>query len=189
MPSDERHVKTMAGWIGVEISKSRARNPEREEYGLYRVRGSVGHRTRGELAGLTPGSVTPDGMAERGPWTAYAFTLERIESEVHSAIVRGVPAGPIDLVLPKPSPQPPELAVWIVPTRWTSAYRGRRDLGSPGAALVVAPNEGKSTVRSRQRAANRVFQHEHLKARAWGLEQRRRRKLSDNVPTDNEEGR
>lgn len=131
MASDEQRVRTMCGWIGVEISRSRVRTPGKAGYGLWRVRGSVGHRTPAELDGLVAGAVTADGMAERGPWTAYAFTLDAIEQSVHAAIERGTPEGPARLVLHHPSPRQGrgDVPTVVVPTRWTSTYRGRRDLG------------------------------------------------------------
>lgn len=119
-------MRTMAGWVGVEIGKSRVRTPGKAGYGLYRVRGSVGHRTRGELDGLTPGALTPDDMGERAPWTPYAFTLEQVRAAVVGAIERGTPAGPDVLSL---QVWPDLTPTYAVLTRWTSAYRGRRDLG------------------------------------------------------------
>jgi hypothetical protein len=185
--SDEQRVRTMAGWIGVEISRSRVRRADRAGYGLYRVRGSVSHRTPAELAGLIEGAVTADGMAERGPWTAYAFTLEEIDDHVRSAIVNGTPSGPGRFA---PAPYGDRRQSLGVPTRWTSAYPGRRDLGlgadlealgradaAVGAASdrldeTVREIVTRSTVRSRQRAGNDAFQAAHMKARAWGLRQR-----------------
>jgi hypothetical protein len=130
MDHDEQRVRTMAGWIGVEISRSRVRTPGKAGYGLYRVRGSRAHLTRRELADLEPEGVTPDGQAERFPWTAYAFTLEQIERAVQYAISRGTPQGPqgFDVRLSEGS----STDLVTVPTRWTTAYRGRRDLGAGG---------------------------------------------------------
>lgn len=130
--SNEQRVRTMAGWIGVEISRSRVRTAGKAGYGLYRVRGSVAHRTPAELAGLIWGAVTTDGLAERGPWTAYAFTLEAIRLAVEHAITKGTPVGPRELHVLAPH----ATASVVVTTRWTSAYAGRRDLGE---RVLLAP--------------------------------------------------
>jgi hypothetical protein len=172
--SDEQRVRTMAGWIGVEISRSRVRTPGKAGYGLYRVRGSVAHRTLAELAGLSAGAVTEDGKAERGPWTAYAFTLRAILAAVEAAIECGQPNGPATMRIAGQMEFGPVTAA--VPTRWTSAYRGRRDLGVSGSAELgrrsaVGEVLG-GTVRQRQRAANAKFQAEHLRRRAYGLKRR-----------------
>jgi hypothetical protein len=128
--SDERRVRTMCGWIGVEISRSRVRTPGKAGYGLYRVRGSVAlpcgcHRGRGlhvwELTG----------------WTAYAFVLAEVEMAVQRAIETGTPEGPGRLMLLPSKGSDPSLPVgFFVPARWTSAYRGRRDLGVAVPATV-----------------------------------------------------
>jgi len=97
----------MTGWIGVEISRSRVRTPGKVGYGLYRVR---------------PAKKVYE-------WTPYAFTLEEIEGEVRAAISRGLPREPADVVLCDEN-SAGEQCVYRVPTRWTSAYRGKRDLGA-----------------------------------------------------------
>lgn len=168
--SDEQRVRTMCGWIGVEISRSRVRTPGKAGYGLYRVRGSVGHRTQAELDGLIPGAVTEDGKAERGPWTAYAFTLEEIERAVVAAIGCGTPAGPQGLGL-RDSLTGETVRV---PTRWTSAYRGSRTLGT---GAETAPVGEGLTVKQRQRKANAEFQAAHLERREHGLRARHAAKL------------
>jgi hypothetical protein len=129
---DEQRVRTEAGWIGVEISKSRVRTPGKAGYGLYRVRGSAG-RTWRETRELERSAVTEDLHGERGPWTAYAFTLEEILTEVHVAISAGRPDGPSALILRPADKTLCELVT--VPTRWTSAYRGSRTRGSSSASV------------------------------------------------------
>jgi hypothetical protein len=188
--SDEQRVRVMAGWIGVEISRSRVRTPQKAGFGLYRVRGS-----RPIQRAL--GTLGPDMKScEWFDWTAYAFTLGEIRAEVELAISVGIPAAPADLML-----RPADGGVPVpVVTRWTSAYRGRRDLGVSGdltmGALAqrmvdrgfpvvdVPGSYGASvarrpvgevlggTVRQRQRAANAEFQAEHLRRRAYGLKRR-----------------
>jgi hypothetical protein len=201
---DEHRVRTEAGWIGVELSKSRVRTPGRARYGLYRVRGSlpvVWSISRGEEIDRSPGQSEPT------KWTAYAFTLEEIARSVGEAIGYGVPAGPRDMVLNRSNPQQGERPAVIVPTRWTSAYRGSRVLGQRGEAEVVAQlsdaglnpvpvgrdaldvallarsPEVRGTVRQRRRIANAEFQREHGEARAHGLEARHRAKLAGARPT------
>ena len=90
---------------------TRVRTPGKAGYGLYRVRGV---RKNGTL-----------------PWTEYLFELEAIEAAALTAIENGMPAKPQDLMLYHPSPKQArgDRPVEIVPTRWTSAYRGRRNLG------------------------------------------------------------
>lgn len=111
--TDERRVRTMAGWIGVEISRSRVRTEGKAGFGMYRVR--------------------PAGKVYE--WTAYAFTLEEIERGVNRAIGRGNPTAPYALKLPCLAPGDPNWPAITVPTRWTSAYRGRRNLGTELARL------------------------------------------------------
>lgn len=119
--SDEQRVRTTAGWIGVEISKSRVRTPGRAGYGMYRVRGS-------RPIARALGTIGPDMKSyERTDWTAYAFTLEEIAAGVEEAIGVGIPEAPADLWL-RPAAGGNRLGVT---TRWTSAYTGRRDLGVP----------------------------------------------------------
>lgn len=109
----EQRVRTEAGWIGVEISRSRVRTPGKAGYGLYRVR-------------PTPRSTDlPEDLDQT--WTAYAFMLEEIRAEVEVAISAGIPVAPSDLWL-RPADGGGPVGVT---TRWTSAYRGRRDLGVP----------------------------------------------------------
>jgi hypothetical protein len=64
-------------------------------------------------------------------WTAYAFTLAEIRTEVETAISVGIPAAPSDLWL-RPADGGSPVGV---PTRWTQAYRGRRDLGVRGQKI------------------------------------------------------
>lgn len=130
MADDEQRVRTMAGWIGVEISRSRVRTAGKAGYGLYRVRGSVGCAWI-DTRGLKRSQVTEDLHGQRGEWTAYAFGLTDIETAVTEAIERGAPAGPGPLRVRRAYP---DKDAAIVPTRWTSAYRGRRDLGRRGRA-------------------------------------------------------
>lgn len=162
--SDEQRVRTMAGWIGVEISKSRVRTPGKAGYGLWRVRGS-------ELMDVTRTGSFGRPYEQRTEWTAYAFELDVIEAQVGNAIGRGTPEKPADLHLPKTRVRTGEFPYATVPTRWTSAYGGRRDLGAgepPSVDAALRPD----TVRSRQRAANAEFQKAHLKRRAHGLKVR-----------------
>lgn len=119
----EQEVRTRAGWIGVEISKSRVRTPGRPGYGLYRVWAAA------ERHWHVPHPV----IVPAGEWTAYAFTLQEIERAVGAAIECGTPAGPQAL-----GPRDALTGETVsVPTRWTSRYRGRRDLGV--AAEVDGP--------------------------------------------------
>ena len=127
--TDEQQVRTEAGWIGVEISKSRVRTPGKAGYGLWRVRGSVAQpcgceQDRGQH------------VWKLGDWTPYAFTLGQILDAVQAAVREGQPNGPGTVRLRKAvSAEAPWMAgderyvVHSVPTRWTSRYRGRRDLG------------------------------------------------------------
>lgn len=121
----EQEVRTRAGWIGVEISRSRVRTPGKAGYGLYRV------RTAAERHWHVPHPV----VTPAGSWTAYAFTLEEIETEIAVAIEGGVPAHPSALILRPADASLCDLTV--VSTRWTSAYGGRRDLGC--VSVVVRP--------------------------------------------------
>lgn len=123
--SDEQRVRTMAGWIGVEISRSRLRAAGKAGYGLYRVRGSTG---RPETSGRIHHRMR---TAEPAEWTGYLFGLTDIETAVTAAIERGAPSGPGPLRVRRAYP---DKDAAIVPTRWTSAYRGRRDLGRRGRA-------------------------------------------------------
>lgn len=132
MTTEEQRVRTMAGWIGVEISRSRVRTPGKAGYGLYRVRGSFPVRWSvrpGEEIDRSPGQSEP------ALWTAYAFTLEEILGEVRAAIASGTPDGPADLGLCDER-SAGEQAVFRVPTRWTAAYRGKRNLGVPVPVAV-----------------------------------------------------
>jgi hypothetical protein len=119
---DERRVRTMAGWIGVEISRSRVRTAGKAGHGLYRVRGSkVIERARVTLG--------PDMKSrELSEWTGYAYTLTEIESAAQAAIESGTHAGP---GLFAPAPYGDRRQALGIPVRWTSAYRGPRDLGAP----------------------------------------------------------
>jgi hypothetical protein len=174
--SDEQRVRTMAGWIGVEISKSRVRTPGKAGYGLYRVRPAP------RLEGM-------ESWDEAHSWTAYAFEPELIAAEVELAIRKGTPAKPFELMLP---PTRPGSLVTVVPTRWTSAYRGRRDLGVSEAERLATAALGAqletSTVRSRQRAQNAEFQRGHKARRDWGLKQRHARKTAHNARRNNDAG-
>lgn len=172
----------MAGWIGVEISRSRVRTPGKAGYGLYRMRGSM---AKGQTR-IGQGTLY---AFEETEWTAYAFTLDAIYLAVQNSIQGGTPVGPASLMV--------EVAGWrpgdgepyrTVPTRWTQAYRGRRDLGMPREPEVTEPMTAiaqRSTVRTRQRAANDEFQAEHLKRRAYGLERRHAAKLRRNGTRQN----
>lgn len=133
--TDEREVRTRAGWIGVEISKSRARKASNPEYGLYRVRGSFP-----VLWSVRPGEEIDrsQGQGEPTMWTAYAFTLDEIGRAVTVAIECGTPAGPQEM-----GPRDALTGETVrVPTRWTQAYRGRRDLGVQAAERSMADQLG-----------------------------------------------
>jgi hypothetical protein len=182
MDHDEQRVRTMAGWIGVEISRSRVRTPGKVGYGLYRVRGS-------RVAYVQEGGQRKVWEGVPSEWTAYAFTLEQIGCQVALSIRAGTPARPGPLNLYRADS--PGVAD-MVPTRWTTAYRGRRDLGAGGGSPIpaqVKPDFGAlaaelgaliragvvhvpTTPRQRQRADNAAFQAEHLEARAHGLRAR-----------------
>lgn len=190
--SDERRVRTMCGWVGVEISKCRVRTPGKAGYGLWRVRA------------MPRSTDLPEDLDEM--WTAYAFTLEEIESQVGVAIRHGMADGPSALILRPDGQALCELVT--VPTRWTAGYTGRRDLGVPVpvtverefadevsalAALVdaglvamehaphcscsgtqrlevecVRRTTERETVRTRQREQNAEFQAAHLERRRHG---------------------
>lgn len=205
MSTDEQRVRTEAGWIGVELSKSRVRTPGKDGYGLWRVRGVESQIVRRQT--ITPGGST---MSEpyhpQSAWTDYAFTLDEIARSVGEAIGYGVPAGPRDMVLNRSNPKHGERPAVIVATRWTSAYRGSRVLGVDEAErrTVVAeaslgevlhdpagcdrdgqPHLGPCmTARARQREQNAEFQREHIKARAYGLRARHRAKLAARPPVE-----
>jgi hypothetical protein len=123
---DEQRVRTMAGWVGVEISRSRVRTPGKAGYGLYRVRTAA---ERHWHVGEPP--VTP-----AGEWTAYAFTLEQIARAVNESIQMGMPDAPMPLHLNDGTNAWPAVT-HRVPTRWTSRYQGRRDLGVRTAEVVA----------------------------------------------------
>lgn len=138
--SDEQRVRTMAGWIGVEISRSRVRTVGKAGYGLYRVRGWERYVDQDSVAGQWS-----EDRWRPSEWTAYAFTLRAVELAVAHAISRGTPAGPQELHVLAPH----ATASVTVPTRWTSAYRGRRDLAGragaevpPGDSLGEQPHDG-----------------------------------------------
>lgn len=177
--SDEQRVRTTAGWIGVELSRSRVRTPGKAGYGLYRVRGTSKALGRGR-------------HDYPGEWTAYAFVLEEIEAGVRRAIETGMPGGPGRLMLMPSRGSDPALARgYEVPVRWVSAYRGRRDLG--GRTDLGAPPVGAGlpaqSVRARQRASNQAFQIEHKRRRDWGLKRRHATKLSRvQPPVQGEDG-
>jgi hypothetical protein len=132
MSNVEQRVRTMCGWIGVEISRSRVRTSGKAGYGLWRVRGS----RRKDLADVGPVAVVRQGenppmdmrLSVPTEWTAYAFTLEEIERGAVVAIDLGTPDGPFALHLSDGSTGPHVVTHWVS-TRWTPAYRGRRDLG------------------------------------------------------------
>lgn len=172
MSADEQRVRTMAGWIGVEISKSRARTPAKPEFGLYRVRP------------IPLSTDLPEDLDEM--WTAYAFSLEEIECGTDVAIGKGTPARPFDLMLRSVKPGS---IVTVVATRWSSAYRGRRDLGVGANLEARAYVEGRpETVRQRQRGENAQFHAEHLERRKYGLESRHRAKLARNAANGDASG-
>jgi hypothetical protein len=116
--SDEQRVRTTAGWIGVEISRSRVRTPGKAGFGMYRVRR------------MPRSTDLPEDLDEM--WTGYAYTLTEIESAAQSAIESGTHAGP---GLFAPAPYGDRRQALGIPVRWTSAYRGRRDLGVVVPAL------------------------------------------------------
>lgn len=116
---NEQEVRTRAGWIGVEISRSRVRTAGKVGYGLYRVRA------------IPQSTDLPEDLDEM--WTAYAFTLEEIAVAIAVAIEGGVPAHPSALILRPADASLCDLTV--VSTRWTSAYQGRRDLGCVPVAV------------------------------------------------------
>lgn len=125
MNASERAVRTRAGWVGVEISRSRARRRDRADYGLYRV------RTAAERHWHVPHEVT----VPAGEWTAYAFTLPMIDACVDDAIREGTPVGPGALRLRAYGTGWSDPPTAVVPTRWTHRYQGRRDLGATGQGV------------------------------------------------------
>lgn len=181
MSGDEQRVRTEAGWIGVEISRSRVRTPGKAGYGLYRVRGLTLPMYP------TPGNSDPWSPV-RTEWTAYAFTLAVIGAAVRNSIGQGTPARPMALRLVEDATAGKTgvggyAGGVTVPTRWTSAYTGKRNLGelAVGSTEMAGRPVGEgSTVRSRQRASNAAFQVEHLERRAYGLEKRHAAKLQRN---------
>lgn len=133
--SREQEVRTRAGQIGVGISKSRVRTPRRKGYGLYRVRPKP--RSRDEAWEI------------EAAWTAYAFALDEIARAVEEAIGKGDHRGPADLRLRTEGVwtaeelglSPEEFARGgpvRVSARWTSAYRGRRNLGQVQGESLAA---------------------------------------------------
>lgn len=121
---NEQEVRTRAGWIGVEISRSRVRTAGKAGYGLYRVRA------------MPQSTDLPEDLDEM--WTAYAFRLDAIEANVRWAIEQGTPSGPAPMDLMEDITMPAidgKRRRWVVPTRWTSAYQGRRDLGCVPVAV------------------------------------------------------
>jgi hypothetical protein len=186
MSTDEQRVRTVCGWIGVEISKSRVRTPGKAGFGLYRVRGSLPVQwsiSRGD----TEIDRSP-GQGEPTLWTAYAFTLEEIETAARGSINRGTPTCPGLLTLPNRGGAggwPADRHFVTAPTRWTSAYQGRRDLGVAGAGLGEVVK--RSTVKSRQREQTREFQAAHKERRRYGKAKRHAAVLARNAADRNEE--
>jgi hypothetical protein len=179
VPTDEQRVRTMAGWIGVEISRSRVRTPGRAGYGLYRVRGT-------ELMDVARTGSFGGPYEQRSEWTAYEFSLNAIYLAVTNSIQGGTPDGPVALYVARESPKIGRDRVYeVVPTRWTQVYRGRRDLGvreagaEPGQAARLSVDAAlrPGTVRSRQRAANAEFQKAHFERRRIGKASLHQRKL------------
>jgi len=126
--ADEQQVRTRAGWIGVEISKSRVRTPGKPGFGLYRVRGT---RTADRFDPLGEGTTS---ALEHLPWTAYAYGLNVIAAAVTNSIQQGRPEKPMDLHLVEDGTavktgEGGYAGGTVVPTRWTQQYTGRRDLG------------------------------------------------------------
>lgn len=192
----------MCGWIGVEISRSRVRTPGKAGYGLWRVRGS--EHIAGGRSASAPVVGGPPVHYRVTEWTAYAFTLDDIARAAGSAIQRGTPTGPGSMLM----------CGWIdgqgravtVPTRWTQAYRGRRDLGVAceydtngdgdcarmtcarcHPELHPAPVGAPLTDRQRQREMNAAFQAEHLERRAHGKATYHAAKLARNPQRRNPE--
>jgi hypothetical protein len=160
------------------------------------------------------GHVDQPPVIPAGEWTPYAFTLDAIEANVRWAIKHGTPDGPGAWHLVEDISRPAVDGKWaqhVVPTRWTSAYRGRRDLGVqwlPDAQMTracqtmaldwvaamsyeemdrwrLAREPIRQTLRDRQRAANAEFQAAHLLRRAAGLRARHAEKLGRNMPGGN----
>lgn len=184
----EREVRKVAGWIGVEISRSRVRRADRPGYGLWRVRGWV---PEGPDLVVQSGPHAGAGVrVKEGPglWTGYLFTLTDIDAAVRNAIEQGQPSGPLDLHLPiagvmLPGSFDPETIASrptgvVVPTRWTSRYQGRRDLGEVGMGELPA---AASSVRSRRREYNEAFAAEHAVRRGHGLQARHAAKTQEHL--------
>lgn len=117
---DEQRTRTIAGWIGVEISRSRVRMPGKPGFGLYRVR----------VAAERHWHVGQPPVVPVGEWTAYAFTLQMIAICVDDAIRVGMPSRPGPLRLRNFGHGWADEPDAVVPTRWTHRYQGRRDLGT-----------------------------------------------------------
>lgn len=195
---DEQRTRTIAGWIGVEISRSRVRTPGKPGYGLYRVRGSMPVQWS-IRHGKTEIDRSP-GQSEPTLWTAYAFTLSIIAAAVRNSIDQGRPEGPMMLHLVEAGDavktgEGGYAAMHKVPTRWTSAYQGRRDLGvqaepisasiKPGVAdpvtgelvpdiesVISEAGERRITASVRRRALNRTAAREFAERRKHGLVRR-----------------
>ncbi len=177
--SDEQRVRTMAGWIGVEISKSRVRTPGKAGYGLYRVRGYRLDQQRDRGASRIR---RPETVAVPCAWTPYAFRLAAIELGVEVAVRTGDPGAPGPLVLPV-EPAGPRDTEWVsVPTRWTSAYRGPRTLGVPAfagvrsavrtevcRALSVRVSEAMTTAERDEQGSAQMLNRSYLRAK-YGIE-------------------
>jgi hypothetical protein len=190
----ERDVRRRAGWIGVEISKSRVRTPGKAGYGLYRVR----------LAPYQHKDAYGYPAVTEGEWTAYAFTLDAIYLAVRNSIEGGTPTGPLTLMVERDGWAPGDGLPYVtLPTRWTHRYQGRRDLGvapslgetpheADGCHMEGRPHLGPCCgpgvpeaerghaprclcprcVKFRQREYNAAFQAEHAVRRGHGLKAR-----------------
>jgi hypothetical protein len=200
----ERTVRTRAGWIGVEIGKSRVRTPGRPGFGLYRVRGSrlsdVGLPVlHGPHAGQVARTIEPT------EWTGYLFTLAEIDRALTEAMdgPRADPRAPGGLHL-QPDGSRPGVLPYRIPTRWTSAYRGPRTgretwgpISAEGYTTVHSRRVARGapdpvtgsrssvmmppdTVRTRQRQYNADYQEKRKPARDAGLAARHASKLRRN---------